>query len=78
MFLAGAASIEAKKEYINELNVFLYLMVIQVQYDLDYNVCSKGSKQLNNPSIETLSKAISSGSLRGSRGNSESYCRSCF
>lgn len=30
MFLAGAKNLESKKEWINDLNVSLYQMVIQV------------------------------------------------
>lgn len=71
MFLAGAASIEAKKEYINELNVFP-VPDGDTGTNMTLTIMSavKEVNSLNNPSIETLSKAISSGSLRGARGNS--------
>jgi len=71
MFLSGAKSIEAKKEYINELNVFpvpdgdtgtnMTLTIMSAARDVS---------QMENPTMEGLSKAISSGSLRGARGNS--------
>lgn len=71
MFLAGAASLEAKKELINELNVFpvpdgdtgtnMTLTIMSAVREVN---------QLENPTIETLAKAISGGSLRGARGNS--------
>ncbi|TAH75120.1 MAG: DAK2 domain-containing protein [Anaerolineaceae bacterium] len=71
MFLAGAASIEAKKEFINELNVFpvpdgdtgtnMTLTIMSAVKEINL---------LDNPSIEELAKAISGGSLRGARGNS--------
>ena len=71
MFLAGAANIEAKKEYINELNVFpvpdgdtgtnMTLTIMSAAKEVD---------ALSDPTIEELAKAISGGSLRGARGNS--------
>ncbi len=71
MFLAGAASIEAKKEYINELNVFP-VPDGDTGTNMTLTIMSavKEINNLNNPSIEELSKAISGGSLRGARGNS--------
>ena len=71
MFLAGAASIEAKKEYINELNVFP-VPDGDTGTNMTLTIMSavKEVNSLNNPSIEELSKAISGGSLRGARGNS--------
>ncbi|MDD4112980.1 MAG: DAK2 domain-containing protein [Herbinix sp.] len=71
MFLAGAASIEAKKEYINELNVFP-VPDGDTGTNMTLTIMSavKEISSLNNPSIEELSKAISGGSLRGARGNS--------
>jgi hypothetical protein len=71
MFLAGAKSIESKKEYINELNVFPV-----PDGDTGTNMtmtimsAAKEVNQMVNPTIEGLAKAISSGSLRGARGNS--------
>lgn len=71
MFLAGAASIEAKKEYINELNVFP-VPDGDTGTNMTLTIMSavKEIRSLNNPTIEELSKAISGGSLRGARGNS--------
>lgn len=71
MFLAGAASIEAKKEYINELNVFP-VPDGDTGTNMTLTIMSavKEIRNLNNPTIEGLSKAISGGSLRGARGNS--------
>ena len=71
MFLAGAQNIEAKKDYINELNVFpvpdgdtgtnMSMMIMSA---------AKEVTALNKPAMKDLAKAISSGSLRGARGNS--------
>ena len=71
MFLAGAANLEAKKEWINELNVFpvpdgdtgtnMSMTILSAAKEVD---------ALANPDIKALAKAISSGSLRGARGNS--------
>ncbi len=71
MFLAGAKNLEAKKEWINELNVFPV-----PDGDTGTNMtmtimsAAKEVSALENPTIEELAKAISSGSLRGARGNS--------
>lgn len=71
MFLAGAASIEAKKEYINELNVFP-VPDGDTGTNMTLTIMSavKEVNALTNPTIEELAKAISGGSLRGARGNS--------
>ena len=71
MFLAGAASIEAKKEYINELNVFP-VPDGDTGTNMTLTIMSavKEIALIDNPTIEGLSKAISGGSLRGARGNS--------
>lgn len=71
MFLAGAASIEIKKEYINELNVFP-VPDGDTGTNMTLTIMSavKEVNALSNPSIEELAKAISGGSLRGARGNS--------
>ena len=71
MFLAGAGNIEAKKEFINELNVFpvpdgdtgtnMSLTIMAAAKEVS------GVEQLD---MKSLAKAISSGSLRGARGNS--------
>ena len=70
-FLAGAKSIEAKKEYINELNVFpVPDGDTGTNMTLTIMSAAKEVNQLVNPSMKELAKAISSGSLRGARGNS--------
>jgi DAK2 domain fusion protein YloV len=71
MFLAGAASIEAKKEMINELNVFP-VPDGDTGTNMTLTIMSavKEVQSLSDPSIEELAKAISGGSLRGARGNS--------
>ncbi len=71
MFLAGAVSIEAKKEYINELNVFP-VPDGDTGTNMTLTIMSavKEVNSLSDPSIEELAKAISGGSLRGARGNS--------
>lgn len=71
MFLAGAKSIEAKKEYINELNVFpVPDGDTGTNMTLTIMSAAREVNQMENPTMEGLSKAISSGSLRGARGNS--------
>ncbi|MBE5962837.1 MAG: DAK2 domain-containing protein [Lachnospiraceae bacterium] len=71
MFLAGAKSIEAKKEYINELNVFpVPDGDTGTNMTLTIMSAAKEVSAIENPTLETLAKAISSGSLRGARGNS--------
>ena len=71
MFLAGAKSLEAKKEWINELNVFPV-----PDGDTGTNMtmtimsAAKEVSSLNDMNMRALCKAISSGSLRGARGNS--------
>ncbi|MCR4649568.1 MAG: DAK2 domain-containing protein [Lachnospiraceae bacterium] len=71
MFMAGACNLEKNKEYINELNVFPVpdgdtgtnmTMTIMSAY--------KELNALDNPDMRAVCKAISSGSLRGARGNS--------
>ena len=71
MFLAGVKQLESRKEYINELNVFpvpdgdtgtnMTLTILSAAKEV------QGIGRLN---MENLAKAISSGSLRGARGNS--------
>ena len=71
MFLAGAQNIEAKKEYINELNVFpVPDGDTGTNMSLTIMAAAKEVMALNNPSMVDVAKAISSGSLRGARGNS--------
>ena len=71
MFLAGAKNLEAKKEWINELNVFP-VPDGDTGTNMTLTIMSAASEvgSLDNPDMETLAKAISSGSLRGARGNS--------
>ena len=71
MFLAGAKNLEAKKEWINELNVFP-VPDGDTGTNMTLTIMSAASEvgSLHDPDMETLAKAISSGSLRGARGNS--------
>ena len=70
-FLAGANAIDAKKEVINDLNVFPV-----PDGDTGTNMtmtimsAAKEVAALENPDMKSLGKAISGGSLRGARGNS--------
>ena len=71
MFLAAAKKLDAKKEWINELNVFpvpdgdtgtnMSMTIMSAAREVD---------SLKSPTMKELAKAISSGSLRGARGNS--------
>ena len=71
MFLAGAQNIEAKKEFINELNVFpVPDGDTGTNMSLTIMAAAKEVTALQNPKMADLAKAISSGSLRGARGNS--------
>ena len=71
MFLAGAKNLEVKKEWINELNVFpVPDGDTGTNMTLTIMAAAKEVAALNDPSMEQLAKAISSGSLRGARGNS--------
>ena len=71
MFLAGAANLEAKKEYINELNVFpVPDGDTGTNMTLTIMSAAKEVRALENPDMVSTAKAISSGSLRGARGNS--------
>ena len=72
MFLAGAKNLEAKKEWINELNVFPVPdgdtgtnMTMTIM-----SAAAEVSSLGDSPDMASLAKAISSGSLRGARGNS--------
>ena len=71
MFLAGAKNLEANKEWINELNVFpVPDGDTGTNMTLTIMSAAKEVAGLENVNMETLAKAISSGSLRGARGNS--------
>ena len=71
LFLAGAKNLESKKEWINDLNVFPV-----PDGDTGTNMtmtimsAAKEVSSIANPTMENLAKAISTGSLRGARGNS--------
>lgn len=71
MFLAGAANIEAKKEFINELNVFpVPDGDTGTNMTLTILSAAKEVSNIEKPDMMSVCKAISSGSLRGARGNS--------
>lgn len=70
-FLAGAKGLEAKKDWINELNVFpVPDGDTGTNMTLTIMAAAKEVAELENPTMDQLAKAISSGSLRGARGNS--------
>lgn len=72
MFLAGAANLDAKKEWINELNVFP-VPDGDTGTNMTMTIMSAAREVSGlgeNPEMKALAKAISSGSLRGARGNS--------
>src|SRR5699024_6485206 len=71
MFLGGAKRIEANKEYINELNVFP-VPDGDTGTNMSMTIMSAAKEvgALEEPTMDQLSKAIASGSLRGARGNS--------
>ena len=71
MFLAGAKNLEVKKEWINELNVFP-VPDGDTGTNMTLTIMSAGKEvnSLTEVNMYNLSKAISSGSLRGARGNS--------
>ena len=71
MFLAGAQNIESKKEFINELNVFpVPDGDTGTNMSLTIMSAAKEVTALKDYTMKDLAKAISSGSLRGARGNS--------
>ncbi len=70
-FLAGANNLESKKEWINELNVFpVPDGDTGTNMSMTIMSAAKAVTELEDPTMKTLAKAISSGSLRGARGNS--------
>lgn len=70
-FLAGAKALEAKKEYINELNVFpVPDGDTGTNMTMTIMAAVREVNKIENLTIDTLCKAMSSGSLRGARGNS--------
>jgi hypothetical protein len=70
-FIAGAHNLERNKDYINELNVFpVPDGDTGSNMSLTIMAAAREVGALENPTINDLSKTISSGSLRGARGNS--------
>ncbi len=70
-FIAGAYNLERNKDYINELNVFpVPDGDTGSNMSLTIMAAAREVNALENPSMDELSKKISSGSLRGARGNS--------
>lgn len=70
-FLAGAKGLEAKKDWINELNVFpVPDGDTGTNMTLTIMAAAREVAALETPDMDQLAKAISSGSLRGARGNS--------
>lgn len=71
LFLAGAKYLEANKEHINELNVFpVPDGDTGTNMSMTIQSAAKDVASLEKPDMKSVSKAISSGSLRGARGNS--------
>ncbi len=71
MFIAGAKNLEAKKEWINELNVFP-VPDGDTGTNMTLTIMSAANEvgAISDPTMENVAKAISTGSLRGARGNS--------
>ncbi len=72
MFLAGAKCLEANKEYINELNVFP-VPDGDTGTNMTMTIMSAANEVAaldENTDMKVIAKSISSGSLRGARGNS--------
>ena len=71
MFIAGAKNLEAKKEWINELNVFP-VPDGDTGTNMTLTIMSAANEvgAIAEPTMESVAKAISTGSLRGARGNS--------
>lgn len=70
-FLAGARRIEEKKEYINELNVFpVPDGDTGTNMTLTITAAAKEVARITDPTFSNVTKAMSTGSLRGARGNS--------
>ena len=71
MFLAGAKNLDAKKEWINELNVFpVPDGDTGTNMSMTIMSAAKEVSAVQPPVMKDLAKAIASGSLRGARGNS--------
>ena len=70
-FIAGANNLDANKEYINELNVFpVPDGDTGTNMSMTIMTAARAIEELEDPSMKDLVKAMSSGSLRGARGNS--------
>ncbi len=70
-FLAGAQNLESQKEWINELNVFpVPDGDTGTNMTMTIMAAAREVEAIEEPTMETLARAISSGSLRGARGNS--------
>ena len=72
MFLYGAQNLESKKEWINELNVFP-VPDGDTGTNMSMTIMAAAKEVMalgEEPDLKSLAKAISSGSLRGARGNS--------
>lgn len=70
-FLAGAQKLESQKEWINELNVFpVPDGDTGTNMTMTIMAAAREVEAIEEPTMETLARAISSGSLRGARGNS--------
>lgn len=70
-FLAGAKRIEEKKDYINELNVFpVPDGDTGTNMTLTITSAAKEVANIKEPTFSNVTKAMSTGSLRGARGNS--------
>ncbi len=70
-FLAGAQNLESQKEWINELNVFpVPDGDTGTNMTMTIMAAAREVAAIEEPTMETLARAISSGSLRGARGNS--------
>lgn len=69
--LAAAKGLEAKKEWINELNVFpVPDGDTGTNMTMTIMAAAREVAAIENPTMESIAKALSSGSLRGARGNS--------
>lgn len=71
MFLGGTKNLESKQEWINELNVFpVPDGDTGTNMTLTITAAAAEVSNIEELTMETLAKSISSGSLRGARGNS--------
>ncbi len=78
-FLAGAKGLEAKKDWINELNVFpVPDGDTGTNMTLTIMAAAKEVAELENPAMDQLAKAISSGSLRGAQRKFRRYPFTAF